>query len=179
MIYLYFIDAAHFVHAPYLNKVWCFTRVFIKSSSGRKRFNVLGALNAITKNLITITNDSYINSETIKDLLIELRKYHPNNFPIHLILDNAKYQRCNMVKQIAEQLNITLEFLPTYSPNLNLIERLWKFMKKKVLYGKYYDAFQSFKDGINSCIFKINDCNEYKKELNMLLSLKFQTLKFT
>jgi transposase len=178
LIAFYFVDAAHFVHAPYLASVWSFARIFIKSSAGRKRFNVLGALNAISKELITITNDSYINSESIKDLLYKLRETYSIDFPIHLILDNAKYQHCEFVENIAKQLNIHLEFLPTYSPNLNLIERLWKFMKKKVLYGKYYELFPSFIAGITSCVDKINNSKEYNEELNSLLTFKFQLFKF-
>ena len=175
---MYFVDAAHFVHAPYLGSVWSLVRVFIKSSSGRKRFNVLGALNAVTKRLITITNDSYINSETIKELLHKLRDAHEKDFPIHLILDNAKYQHCIVVEDLAKLLKITLEFLPTYSPNLNLIERLWKFMRKKVLYGKYYEVFQNFKDGITSCVENINHSKDYNDELNSLLTFNFQLFDF-
>lgn len=171
------MDAAHFVHAPYLGSVWSYERIFIKSSAGRKRFNVLGALNAISKKLITITNDSYINSQTIKELLHKLRAAHPNDFPIHLILDNAKYQHCKFVEEVALQLNINLEFLPTYSPNLNLIERLWKFMKKKVLYGKYYEVFQNFKDGITACVDNINNSDEYRNDLKSLITFNFQFFK--
>ena len=139
----------------------------------------MGALNAISKKLVTVMNDSYINSDSVKDLLYKLREAHPIGFPIHLILDNAKYQHCEFVENIAKQLNIHLEFLPTYSPNLNLIERLWKFMKKKVLYGKYYELFPSFKAGITSCVDKINNSKEYDEELSSLLTLKFQFIKFT
>ena len=106
-----------------------------------------------------------------------MKAAHPKDFPIHLILDNAKYQHCKFVEEIAKQLKIKLEFLPTYSPNLNLIERLWKFMKKKVLYGKYYEVFQNFKDAITACVDNINNSNEYRKELNSLITFKFQKFK--
>ena len=56
----------------FLGWVWCFERIFIKSPSGRKRFNVLGALNAITHEIITVTNDAYINSESMCELLYKL-----------------------------------------------------------------------------------------------------------
>ncbi len=64
--------------------------------------------------------------------------------PITLVMDNARYQKCNIVTALASQLNIELLYLPAYSPNLNLIERLWKFVKKKVLYSKYYPNFAEF-----------------------------------
>lgn len=178
-IALYFVDAAHFTHVPYMGFVWCFERVFMKSPSGRKRFNVLGALNAISKKVVTVTNETYVDSSTIKDLLYKLRKTHPNNIPIHLLLDNARYQKCKYVFDIAEELNIVLEYLPAYSPNLNIIERLWKFIKKKVLYCKYYENFPEFKEAIEGCFQKIKYSKEYKMELSSLLRLKFQFFKIT
>ncbi len=62
--------------------------------------------------------------------------------PIVLILDNARYQKCQIVWLLACELNIELLYLPSYSPNLNLIERLWKFVKKKCLYSIYYADFK-------------------------------------
>ena len=128
---LFFVDAAHFVLSAYLGFLWCFERVFIKAPSGRKRFNVLGALNAITHELITVTNDTYINAQSVCELLRQIADQYVG-IPITLVLDNARYQKCTVVKELAESLNIELLYLPTYSPNLNLIERLWKFVKKKV-----------------------------------------------
>jgi transposase len=78
------------------------------------------------------------------------------NFPIVIVLDNARYQHCKFIKYLAQQLGITLLFLPTYSPNLNLIERLWKFIKKKAVYGKYYEKFEFFKQAIVETFNKIN-----------------------
>ena len=132
---VYFIDAAHFVLSPFLGYLWCFTRLFIKAPSGRQRFNVLGALNAITHELITITNETYINAQSVCDLLWKITHLNLAT-PIIFILDNARYQRCTIVKTLAAQLQIELIFLPPYSPNLNLIERLWKFVKKQCLYSK-------------------------------------------
>ena len=77
---------------------------------------------------------------------------------------------------LALKLDINLVFLPSYSPNLNIIERLWKFIRKKVLYGKYYEDFESFKNGIASCLNLINQ-GQYQKELKTLLNLKFQTFE--
>jgi len=128
---VFFVDAAHFVLAPFLGLVWCFERLFIKAPAGRQRFNVLASLNAITHELITVTNDTYINAESVKDLLYKLSQLNLG-IPITLILDNARYQKCNAVMTLAEQLKIELLFLPSYSPNLNLIERLWRFTRKNV-----------------------------------------------
>jgi transposase len=67
--------------------------------------------------------------------------------PIVIVLDNARYQRCKLVEDLAKELGVTLQFLPSYSPNLNLIEWLWKFVKKKCLYNSYYGTFEAFKAG--------------------------------
>jgi transposase len=140
---VFFVDAAHFVLAAFMSMVWCLTRVWIRAPSGRQRFNVLGALDAVTKEVVTVVNSTYINSLSVCALLEKLATLRPM-LPITVVLDNARYQRCALVKTCAEKLKIELLFLPTYSPNLNLIERLWKFVKKQCLYAKYYPNFHSF-----------------------------------
>ena len=171
---VYFVDAAHFVLAPFLGFLWSFTRLFIQAPAGRQRFNVLGALDAITHELITVTNDSYINALSVCELLCKLRLLYPD-IPITLILDNARYQKCKLVWQVADLLDIDLLYLPAYSPNLNLIERLWKFVKKKCLYSIYYENFDLFKKAISECVAHTHDT--YKDELDALLTLNFQTFK--
>ena len=141
--------------------------------SGRNRYNVLGALNAISKELITICNETYINSNTICELLIEIRKINIDKIPVTLILDNARYQRCQLVMELADKLKIELLFLPSYSPNLNLIERLWKWVKKDCLYCEYYERFSYFKAAIENTIKKTKT-ETGKTELNSLLTLNFQ-----
>lgn len=169
---MFFVDAAHFVMGAFLGFVWCFERVFVKSPSGRKRFNVLGALNAITHEVITVTNETYINAESVCELLRKLASLGLS-IPITLVLDNAKYQKCLVVKELAESLSIELLYLPSYSPNLNLIERLWKLVKKQCLYSKYYPEFSQFKAAISTFIESAHV--QHKKELESLLTLKFQT----
>lgn len=166
------MDAAHFVFAPFLGYLWCFTRLFIKAPSGRKRFNVLGALDAISHEMITITNTGYINSYSVCQLLIKLTN-RCGDIPISIVLDNARYQKCKLVQNTAKMVNIELLYLPAYSPNLNLIERMWKFVKKKCLYSKYYSDFEAFSNSILQCLAKTSGC--YKKELDSLLSLNFQS----
>ena len=95
--------------------------------------------------------------------------------PITVVLDNARYQRCRIVQWQAAQLGIELLFVPPYSPNLNLIERLWKFVKKKCLYSKYFDSFEKFQKAISQCLEQAS--TEDKKELESLLTLKFQTFE--
>ncbi len=168
---VFFVDAAHFVLAPFLGFLWSIKRLFIKAPAGRKRFNVLGALDAITHELIVVTNDTYINAQSVCDLLWKLHELHPN-MPITLVLDNARYQKCKLVSEQAQKVGIELLYLPPYSPNLNLIERLWKFVKKNCLYSKYYPDFDTFKQAISSCLLHTQD--RYKEHLDTLLTLKFQ-----
>jgi transposase len=171
---VFFVDAAHFVRGAYLGFLWCFERLFIKSSCGRQRFNVLGALNAITHELVMVTNETYINSQSVCELLHKLAALGLS-IPITLVLDNARYQKCALVMELARSLNIELLYLTTYSPNLNLIERLWKFVKKQCLYSIYYPDFNAFKEAIISCL---NQCHTtYKQDLDSLLTLRFQSFK--
>ncbi|MBN2571722.1 MAG: IS630 family transposase [Ignavibacteriales bacterium] len=172
-IKLFFIDAAHFVHLPFQGYLYGIKRIFIRAAAGRKRFNVLGALDAVSKSVTTICNESYINAETVCQLLKSLASQYVGE-RIVLILDNARYQKCQLVTDMAIQLNIKLVYLPAYSPNFNLIERLWRFTKKKVLYNKFYSSFDDFKNAINDCLDRIKK-HDYKTELNSLLTLKFQT----
>ena len=171
---VFFVDAAHFALAPFLGYLWCFVRVFIKAPAGRQRFNVLGALDAITHELITITNDTYINAHSVLGLLYKItnRRF---TVPVTLVLDNARYQKCKIVWAVAKILDIELLYLPSYSPNLNLIERLWKSVKKKCLYSKYYPDFAAFKSAITDC--QENTETKYKKEPDSLITLKFQRFK--
>lgn len=158
----------------FLSALWCITRLWIKAPSGRQRFNVLGAIDAITKEVITITNTDYINSTTVCALLNKIKALNPS-IPISIFLDNARYQRCKLVTDLAASLNIDLEFLPSYSPNLNLIERLWKFVKKKCLYAKYYPSFDAFTASIQSCLAQT--ATMHLTELQSLLTNKVRSRK--
>ena len=154
-----FVDAAHFVHGPFLGYLWCFVRLLIRGPSGRKRFNVVGAIDAVTRELTTICNDTVVNAETIGELLRKLRARYLS-LPVTLVLDNARYQRCALVQKWAKTLRIELLYLPAYSPNLNLIERLWKFVKQEVLSCRYFEDFARFKAAISECLEGIEGKHE-------------------
>jgi len=172
--HVFFVDAAHFVMRPFLGFLWCFVRQFIQAPSGRQRFNILGALHATTLQVVIFTNDSYLNSYSVAKLMCQIAVEFAD-LPITLVMDNARYQRCRFVMDLATALGIELLFLPPYSPNLNLIERLWKFIKKKCLYSEYYETFTDFKQAIVDCIAETD--GEYRQELASLLTLKFQTFE--
>jgi transposase len=148
--------------------------LFIKSPTGRKRFNVFGAINAVTLDIVTVTNETHINAESICQLLRNLVALGLG-LPITLVLDNARYQKCALVTEIATELGITLLYLPSYSPHLNLIERLWRLVRKECLYSQYYADFDSFKAKINTFIETIQQGQ--KEQLKSLMTWKFQSFK--
>jgi transposase len=148
--------------------------VLVRAPSGRQRFNVLGALHAITHQLITVTNDSYITASSVCDLLEQIAALDLCT-PITVVMDNARYQRCRLVVEKATALGIELLFLPTYSPNLNLIERLWKFVRKECLYDKYYEYFELFKRALEHCLAETTGL--HKAALSSLLTLEFQSFQ--
>lgn len=151
--------------------IWCFARMFLRSPSGRKRLNVLGAIDFATKQLVTISNLTYITSETVCELLRLLRTMFPS-VPITLVLDNARYQKCALVQTAAAALKIELLYLPAYSPNLNLIERLWKHVKKRCLNGKYYATFAEFESAISNCLLELT--TPHHPALTTLITRNFQ-----
>ena len=170
--HVFFVDAAHFVMGSFLCCVWCLVRLAIRAGSGRKRYSVLGAWNAVTHELVSITTDATVNAETMCALLHKIAALGLQG-PITLVLDNARYQHCVLVMSLAKSLNIHLEFLPSYSPNLNLIERLWKFVKNQALYGRHYATFQEFKAAIDGCLDKIP--TDHRSKLKTLMTHQFQT----
>ena len=133
--HVFFADAAHFVYGTYLCCLWAIVRRFIRAASGRQRFNVLGAWKAVTRQLIAVTNTTVVNTDTMCELL---RKIAAEGLigPVTVVLDNARYQRNKVVQGLAAELSITLLYLPSYSPNLNLIERLRGFAKRRSVYGQ-------------------------------------------
>lgn len=169
---VFFVDAAHFVLGTFLCCLWSFTRLFVRAASGRQRFNVLGAWNAVTRELIAVTNSTVVNTETMCERLRKIAAAGLTG-PITLVLDNARYQRNALVQALAMELSITLLFLPSYSPNLNLIERLWKFIKRRQLYGRYYPSFATFRASIESCLAELH--TTHRRALEKLMTLNFQT----
>ena len=169
--HVFFVDAAHFVCGTFLCCLWSIARIFVRAACGRQRFNVLGAWNAVSRQLIAITNTTVVNTDTMCELH---RKIAAQNLtgPITLVLDNARYQRNKVVQGLAGELGIQLLFLPSYSPNLNLIERLWGFAKRQSVYGKYHLDFASFRTAIESTRAGLSTTHATK--LKSLMTLTFQ-----
>ena len=121
---------------------------------------------------MTVTNETTVTAETMCLLLLELAK-RAEGVAITVVLDNARYQKCAIVQEYAALLRIELLYLPSYSPHLNLIERLWRFVRKRCLYSTYYESFADFKGAITQCLD--NAHHEHREDLEKLLSWKFQS----
>lgn len=144
----------------------------IKSNTGRQRVNINGALDAETHDVIVRDDDS-INALSTIELLKKIETFYPLAVAIYVICDNAKYYRSKLVREFLTTSKVKLMFLPSYSPNLNLIERLWKFMKKKILYNTYYEKFDTFKE---ATLGFFENIEQYKDELDSLLTNNFNLL---
>lgn len=171
---MFFVDAAHFVYGTFLCCLWSIARIFIRAASGRQRFNVLGAWNAVTRQLLSVTNTTVVNTDTMVALLRTIAAEKLVG-PVAVVLDNAKYQRNKVVQALAAELGIRLLYLPSYSPNLNLIERLWGFTKRRSVYGKYHADFASFRAAIVATLVGIPTIHADK--LKSLMTLRFQTFE--
>jgi len=172
-----FIDPTHQVHNTVNGYSWqekgaSGTKI-ISSASGRKRITILGAINAVTHQPTTLITDGNCDQEMVKLHLSEIRKDYQDTGTIYAFLDNARYNWSKAVRAEAKVLNIKLIFLPPYSPNLNLIERLWKFLKKKIRKNVYYNTFEKFKKAIFE-FFK--NIGQFAAELKTLLTLKFEII---
>jgi transposase len=167
-----FMDAVHPQHNTMAAYGWIKRgeKRKIPTSSGRARLNLQGAMNAETWETTVIESDTVDAHSTIQ-LLETLEKKYFLATSIYVILDNAKYHYSKIVNEYLKKSRIELIFLPSYSPNLNLIERLWKFFKKKVLYNTYYEKLKDFRQG---CIQFFRNIGSYQEELTSIMSGGFE-----
>lgn len=173
---IYFLDSSHPQHnnMPFYGWIYKGETKTIKANTGRERLNLNGALNL--ENLdITVLEEKTVNSEAMMRLLLTLEQNQPQG-QIFCVVDNARYNHSKLIKTFLEDhQRIKLIYLPPYSPNLNIIERLWLFFKKKQLSNHYYPTFKEFK--ISALNF-FQNIHLYQKELKTLLTDSFQTLPY-
>lgn len=144
-----FVDGVHPQHNTSCTNVWIKKGEIktIESNTGRKRVNLNGAYNPFSQDVLLHESDT-INADTVLEMLKKIEDFYPEKKKIHIILDNASYYRNAKVTEYLKTSPIEFRFLPPYSPNLNLIERLWKFMRKKVIHDKYYEKFSEFRKAL-------------------------------
>lgn len=172
-----FFDPTHQVHNTINSKCWQTKgkngTIKIPSNTGRRRISILGAINPITCKCATLITQDNCDKDMIIATFHEIRKDYPDGKEIVLILDNASYNHAYKTIEKAEELNIKLFFLPTYSPNLNLIERLWKYYKKKLLHNIYYSEFDDF---LLATYNFFENIDYYKDDIFNLMNGKFEIL---
>jgi transposase len=171
---IYFVDSTHPTHNTQLSYGWILkgkdNDKFIKTNNGRNRLNLNGALNLNDK-LAIILDEKTVNSDsTIR--LLEVIAEKQKHGKVYLILDNASHHHAKLVRRwLLHHPRFKLIFLPPYSPNLNLIERLWKFFHKQVTNNHYFETFEEFKD---STFNFFNNLKTYQSELDSLLTDNFR-----
>jgi transposase len=173
---VWFMDASHFLFSGVLGYLWCLVRIWLPSPTGRKRWNVLGAVNAITLEVRWVSTAGKVTGDLVLSLLKKLT-YSKEGPPvpgpkITVVLDNAKYQKTWLVRLAAQWYGMELLYLPPYSPNLNLIERLWKLVKKEALACRCLETVEDFQQAIEQCLAAT--ATGHKDALKSLLTLNFQ-----
>ena len=176
-IHLIFYDPSHLVFNVINGRCWQEKgkdgTVQIPSNTGRKRISILGGINALDGEFSGLITEANCDTLSTKVAFEQIRNDYKDQKPIVIIVDNASYNRAYATKDFADSLKIKMKFLPPYSPNLNLIERIWKFMKKEVVKNTYYEDFQSFYDAIVSFFYNIKN---YTEEVSNLINHKFEII---
>lgn len=173
---IYFSDATHPTHNTKPSYGWIkkgkANDVYVKSNTGRKRINILGALNIADKQAVVIEGET-INAQAVIRLF-EIIKQRQKQGKVYIVLDNAKYHHARILSHwLLHHPRFKPIFLPPYSPNLNIIERLWRFFHQKVTNNHYFATFQEFKEATMQFFQNLKQC---RQELDSLLTEKFQTL---
>jgi transposase len=150
----------------------------IPSTSGRSRLNIAGAID-ILNHRVHIREDKTLNASSTIAFFQQLEAAYPTMDKIHVFCDNASYYKNKEVHGYLERSKLVLHFLPPYSPNLNPIERLWKWMKEVVVYNTYYEEFMAFKDAVMGFFNQLNasppDC-EFGRRFRSRIRDKFRVV---
>lgn len=141
-----FMDGVHPTHnvQPAYGWIQKGIRKEVPANSGRSRINLSGVLDVLSHKVL-IQEDKMLNAEATISFFRKIEAEYPEKMKVHIFCDNAGYYRNKAVTEYLPTSKIKLHFLPPYSPNLNPIERLWKWMKERVIYNTYYPEFEDFK----------------------------------
>lgn len=159
---IYFVDACH----PQLNSMPQYgwfkrgSKKYLPISAKKNRANILGAVDIDHQDTL-FRSFKTINSQSFLAFIKRIENKHPDARKITLVIDNASYFRSDKVKQKLKNSNIRIKYLPPYSPNLNPIERLWKYLQKNILYNIFHENPKQFKkeltDFLRTLRFKWSD----------------------
>ena len=170
-----FLDSVHPQHNARAGYGWILKGKTkeLPTNTGRHRLNITGALNVKKMAIVTRWDEEKVNTYSILHVLLDLQKAYPKARHIYVILDNARYNHAKLLKRAFDKTPVKFVFLPPYSPNLNLIERLWRFFHKKVTEFKHYKTFQEFRE---SSLAFFDRFKEYDAELRTLLTENFNII---
>ena len=172
---LYFMDWVHPMHN--VENQYCWIKRWeekeVKANTWRDRVNINWAYNIEEQEAIVIESET-INAQSTIELYEKIVEKNPDLETIYVVRDNARYYGNKMVKEYLKTSRIKEICLPTYSPNLNPIERLWLFFKKKIIYNQYYEKFADFKKIVMD--FFNNGLLWYKKELKTFITDNFRVI---
>lgn len=179
---VYYADGVHPTHNSRSTYAWIEKGEQLEQPtvSGRDRVNINGLLNAYDVTDVIAHDCESVNAQSTRNLYEEALARHPEASRIYIISDNARYYHNRELKEWAEGTKIKQIFLPPYSPNLNLIERLWRFLRKKVINTGFYRTKEEFRKAIKHFF---NNIANFREELESLLTLNFrlanaQTISF-
>lgn len=173
----FFLDAVH----PQYNTKSAYGWIkkgkdfLVLTNSGRKRVNINGAINGNDVTEVYTMESSRVNAQSTIELLEKIASKNKDHI-VNLVCDNARYYRAKILQEwIEKNENFNIIFLPPYSPHLNLIERLWKFLRKKVINYDFYHNYEDFKTAV---LIFFKNIESYKDELETLITWKFQKFEF-
>ena len=172
---IYFIDGVHPTHnvKPAFGWILKSDKKTIRSNTGRQRININGAL-CLDKKEVLIQESKTINAQSTISLFEMILSKNSESKNIFIISDNARYYKCKLLSAWLEKNQaIKMVYLPSYSPNLNLIERVWRHMHKKVTYNQYYEKFSFFRERILKFFLEFQSNWE---DVVKLLNDKFQII---
>lgn len=174
-----FGDGMHLVHQNVPGLCWGDPKAppILKTNTGRQRLNILGAYNPDSHEFVHLTGEENCDAKRVIEYFDAILKAYCRAPAIILTLDNATYFKAKMVTTwLEEHPKLKLRFLPSYAPNLNLIERFWRFVKEHLVKNTYYAKYKSFR----AKVFQfLNHIDEYTDELKTLMVEKFEIVKFT
>jgi transposase len=172
------VDACHPIWGlEWLYSCWLLVgqRYFVGVGSGRKRLNILGAYSPDDHDYVDLrlTREN-ITGEQFVQLLEAMRAKHPETEKFLVYLDNARYYSKAVVKEwLAAHREFRLVFLPAYSPNWNLIERLWKFLRKKAL-NRWHRTFEEMQSAVAEVL---DHLGAYRGELDTQMTEEFHIVE--
>jgi transposase len=172
---LYYADAAHPTHNTRSTRAWCQVGQErpLLTVSGRERVNLNAALNAYEPTQVLLDETSCVNAQSTKRLYEQLLAAHPDQARIYVVCDNARYYKNKELRAWLADKPICQVFLPPYSPNLNLIERFWKYLRQKIIHTTFYRTKGAFRTAVLDFFTRLP---EFGQDLASLLTRKFHIL---